>query len=490
MTFKSRAMLACITITLALRSITSAGGFSHEVHPSALSWWRFDPSRFDSTAGAPPERRVFLATIRAAISAGLFGDGTSAKIIEGVLAASDVGAVPHTLSLFAFDAQRPPSGVGIDINELAMVLELHTPINHERYMRTIRAIVVDAERAKTGDQSKAVERQRVIELPDGTQAVGFSLEGWPEWREVSWCSREGSFVIAIGKGALEQRFDAAAHLGESPWASHLSIVDTTRPEGGVFFNAYLDIDQLRDAFPEAFGRGRTPRMMRALGIGSAEQLMLHGRFVDRAGGGPPLLAIDATTVREGEERIRHHPGTRHEWPVGDLPLGNAEGSYILTAPVRWPSFAETMLDIYESTVMDHELWKFREQRSAWRDEHGERFDRVIASLDPWLVITDDPTPLVPIPGLSTLVIPFKQGTEIDVIRADLDALLEPWADVVRASPGGQWTLSIHKSGLVRFPTWSIVTAGDRSVLAAGWGSQVIERVRELLAEPDTEKQSR
>jgi len=484
MTFRTRALLVCITTVFALRSIASAGGFSHEIHPSAISWWRFDPTRFDSAASIPPERRVFLATIRAAISAGLFGDGTSAKIIEGILAASDVGAVPHTLSLFAFDAKRPPSGTGIDINELEMVLELHTPNGHDQYMRTIRAIVVDAERSKTGAQSKAIERQRVIDLPDGTQAVGFSLQGWPAWREISWCSREDSFVIAIGRDALSRRFAADEGAGKTQWVPHLAIVDESRPDGSVFFNAFLDIAFLRGAFPDAFARGRTRRMVRALGLESAAQLMLHGRFVESPEGAPPMLAIDATVLPTGEPQISHHASTRHDWPGGAVPIGNSDGSYILAAPIEWPAFAETIFDIYEATIMDHELWRFKSKRRAWRQAHGEQFDKAIAALGPWLVITDDPTPLVPIPGLSTLVIPFKDGTDVEALRADISALLEPWADVVRESRGGLWTLSIHKSGLVRFPTWSIVTEGGSSVLAAGWGPQVIERVRELLKEAD------
>ncbi|MEQ9617476.1 MAG: hypothetical protein RLN60_05515 [Phycisphaerales bacterium] len=480
MTFTRRALLAITLITLTLRSIASAGGFSHAVHPDAISWWRFDPSRFSSTEKAPAERRVFLATIRAAIASGLLGDGTSAKIIEGVLAASDVGAVPHTLSLFDFEARRPPSGVGIDISDLRMVLELHTGENHEHYMRTVRAIVVDAERAKSGKQTKEIERQRVIDLPDGSQAVAFSLEGWPSWREISWTSRGDSFVIALGEGAMARRFTAAPHEAKPAWAEHEAIVDDARPRGHVFFTAYLDIDHLRASFPEAFERGRTPRMTNALGLEHAARLMLHGRFVESPGGLPPMLAIDATTADRDSGVVTRHAATLDTWPTGEIPVPPLGGSYLIASKLDWHAFAQSLLDFNRATIMDHDLWRYERKEREWREAFGERFDASIDQLAPWLVISDDPTPLVPIPGLSTLVIPLDADAEPDAFKSEMAALLEPWSHIVTPSAGGLWTLSIHESGLVRFPTWSVTTANGRSVIAAGWGPQVIRRVNEVL----------
>jgi len=182
-----------------------------------------------------------------------------------ILAASDVGAVEHTLSLLSFHAERPPSGTGIEMRRLQMVLELHTGENHERYLRTIKAIAVDAERAKRQDQRLGPGRQRMLELPDGSRGVAFRFPGWPDWREVSWSSREDAFVIAIGRGALAARFDVEDTGAPAPWRDHRRAVESTRDDGRTFFNAFLDIDHLRGAFPEAFVEGRTPRMVRARG---------------------------------------------------------------------------------------------------------------------------------------------------------------------------------------------------------------------------------
>ena len=71
-------------------------------------------------------------------------------------------------------------------------------------------------------------------------------------------------------------------------------------------------------------------------------------------------------------------------------------------------------------------------------------------------------------------------TDLDAFRADMATLLEPWGDVVTRSSSGIWTLSIHDSGLVRFPSWAIVETDRGRALVAGWGPQVVTRAHELF----------
>lgn len=481
-------MLAFVAIALALRPVAQGGGLSRagEIAPpaGAVSWWRFDPTSFASTKDPAPERRFFLATIRAAIASGLFGDGTSAKVIEGILAASEVGAVKHTLSLYDFEADRPPSGTGVDIQRLRMVLELHTDQNHAHYLRTIKAIAVDAERSKgaVGASSKGV--QRLIELPDGTKAVSFRFPDWPAWRELSWCSRNDSFVIAIGRGALSARFDGEAVGREASWDAHLRTVDASRRAGNVFFGAFLDIDHLRRSFPAAFAEGRTTRMVEALHLNGASELMLHGRLVEREDERPPMLAIDATTRDRASDGIRHAPVSLGAWS-DDLPDEPTGGSYVLAAPVVWEPFAWSLIDIFSATIRDDEVGEFRLALDVWRDAKVEAFQRVLRALEPWVIVSDEPTPVVPAPGLSTYIIAIKPDADVDRLRADMAGLLAKWSDVVSRSNSGVWTLSLHESGLVRFPTWAVVASGGDAALVAGWGPGVIEHTRRAMRERDT-----
>jgi len=364
-----------------------------------------------------------------------------------------------------------------------MVLELHTDRNHAHYLRTLRAILVDAERAKTSDKSRNAERQRIIELPDGTKAIAFTQEGWPAWREISWCSTDKSFVIAIGRDALLARFSGDEKDQRSPWDAHTRAVDDARPEGEVFFNAYLDLAHLRRSFPEAFVRGRTPRMVRALRLNSIEQVMLHGRFVDSVKSLPPMLVMDVTARAQGGDGISHHPVSIDSWDEDSMPVPAPEGSYILAIPMAWGAFAEAALDIHEATINDHELPKFRRARRTWHEANSETFARVLASFEPWLIISDDPPPMIPVPGLGTYVMPLSNERPPETVTQEMDELLGSWREKVTRSRDGVWTLSLHKSGLVRFPSWSIVTSTDRNALVAGWGTAVIDRVREVLSEP-------
>ena len=437
----------------------------------AIVWWSFDPTRFEH-----PDREqasdAFLPVLRAGVGSGLFGDGTEASILEGILAASEVGRAPHTFAVIDFSAKREADNAGMDVQRLQAVLELRTGEGHNRFLRTIRRIALDAPRAKD-DNGDFEAGQFRLELPGGRTALALRDNEDAPWEQLAWTSEEGVFTIGYGVGALERWF--ASRPAEQPaWDGHRAIVERERPEGDVALEAYINFDALRARFPSAFQFGRTPRMLRALRLDGSASAMLHGRFVEQGDGALPLFVLDMTRGIGGEvERV---PWTLDAWPASlsrvDLELG---ATYALVASPDWTALIEQAIEIHNATIGTTGLRAHIESVVRWREKHAGDLARLLGALGPHLVLTDAPQPPAPIPGLATVLVPLD-GDQAEAVRA-MSGVLRSFGDRVRTSESRSrtlWTYSIDSRGIIRLPAWAITTRGERSALVGGWGAACLE----------------
>ncbi|MCA9283300.1 MAG: hypothetical protein KDA30_14815, partial [Phycisphaerales bacterium] len=183
------------------------------VPSDALAYWVMDPGAFRREGAgekkASADRLLLLATLRAAVASGIAGSKSQAQWVEGLLAAAMVGEVPHTLAVLDFRAHRDDGATKSEIDSMQIVLVLHTKGRHEEYLRTMRTILIDAANAK-GLTEDAKGVQRKLELPGGRNGVAYRAKAWPAWREVSWCSENDQFAIALGAGALDRWFSQDA----------------------------------------------------------------------------------------------------------------------------------------------------------------------------------------------------------------------------------------------------------------------------------------
>ncbi|MBL0921401.1 MAG: hypothetical protein IBJ10_04645 [Phycisphaerales bacterium] len=446
---------------LTLLAAGALGASPDEPPPGAVAWWRMDPSRFSAAAPSPEvraQREAMLAMVRSAVTGGAVGEGRALGAVRGLLAASEVGARAHTLSVLEFSASRPPVGAGMDVERLQMALSIRAEGGHERFLPTIRSILLPPAGA-----GAPPGRQRAFDLPGGARAVAYTEDGWEPWREVSWASTPGAFVVGLGRGALERASGAGA--GERPWGAHRALVDGARAHGEVFFEAYLGVARLRSAFPEAFDSGRVHRTLDRLGLLEARDFMLHARFVERPGGAPPLIAIDATWTARGGAEPQRLELTLDHWPQ-DAGMPSPPGSYVIVAPMDWPAFAALGLDLWLGANVDVDIEAKRAALEAWRAQHGAELDRFIASLGGHAVISDYPTPLLPIPGAATVFVPLREDAK--GAPGALDGALSPFRGAIQRDRAGVSSYGVDPVGLMKMPGWLVMEDGPRAAFVAAW----------------------
>lgn len=466
----------CLATILALLVSTAAPAAPAATAPppGAMAFWTFDPTAFRAAAAPRAERQTAIAAMRAAVSSGVISDARAAMALEGLLVAAEVGAVPHTLAVLDFAAHRPQNGSGMDVDRLQMVLELRTSEAHDDYLRTIRAVLVDGERARSAEVFDA--RQRAIELPDGSRAVAFADARWEPWAEVAWVSTRDAFTVGLGRGALERWF--APRSPDAPaWAGHVAAVDAARPAGRAVAGGWLDLAALRRAFPDAFTAGRARRLLQRLDLTRAGELMVHARLVpsDRS---PPLLALDATTRAQSADLLERRPLSAHEWPDDALDQPPPRASAVLVAPIQPRAFLDLCLDLVVACTRDNDMDNIVTTLESWKESHADRIDRQCARLRPFLVIADDPPPVLPIPGAATLILELAEGADPAQLSEDLDALTAGFRDRIVESPGGVRAYRADPAGVIRMPAWGVVgSKGGPSAVVAGWGPPCVTETR-------------
>lgn len=475
---------ALILLFAACRALAGA-----PVPADAMAWWRFDPTRFASTAPTPEvraQREAMLAMVRSAVTGGAVGEGTALGAVRGLLAASEIGGRPHTLSVLDFAAHRPPSGEGADVDRLEMALEIEADGGHERFLPTIRTILLPAK----GENGMPPGRQRAFELPGGSRAVAYTEPGWEPWREVSWASTPGAFLVGLGEGSLAHWIAPAADAREAPWIEHRAAIDAERAPGEVFFEAYLGIARLRDAFPAAFASGRAHRILSRLNLLDADDLLLQARFVEIGEGRPAMIAIDAAYKLPGDDNIHHLPLSADHWP-DDLTIPPPPGSYVIAAPIDWPAFVGLGLDLWIAANVDAHIPEYAGALTAWRTEHQDDLDAFLGALLPWAIVSDYPTPMLPIPGAATVIVPLNPDGGAEASRR-FSRLLGPFADAIHTDRAGVSSYAVDPVGLIRMPGWAVFSRGAHPAFIAAWSPTAVQGAQtwlEDLATPDRSPRS-
>ena len=491
------------TLVVLLCTIACIGGLVHgappalrDPPPSAVIWYRYDPGVLPAPEAPPPnalQRNLLLSAIRAGLSSGLFGNKTPAHALQSLLAAGELGDTPHVAAILDFGAHRRPDGTGMEIEHLQAAIAIDDATRVPAYLRTIRALAL----ATSGANPEALS-QSSVSIPGVGEAVRLTSSAWPGWMALSWTVHDGRFILGIGRGALEGWFARPSGAGEldPAWAAHRAAVRSARPARAAFLEAYVDIAALRSAFPLAFASGRTPRMLAALDLRDATSVMLHAAALgpsapgDSPGssGAPqaPLIALDWTAAASGG--VAWRPLSASSWP-GEEATGLAPppGTSILVASVDWPSALQWALDVYAATVQSEDLPEFEAARGRWEAAHADSVDSLLASLRPWLVLSDVPPPLLPIPGLATIFVAADRGPETTkALEGLFEDLIAPFSDrLIVAGPSGArtWALKLDDRGVVRLPAWGFVSTPDGPLLVGGWGLPVVHENRARLVTP-------
>lgn len=483
---RTLAVVCLILFPFATSAMAQASAFASIIPEDAIAWWRLDPSRFAANRADPAvraQREVVVAGLRAAVASGVIADESAARTLEALLAASEVGGRKHTLCLLDLEAERAPDGTGMAPRVLRMALELETGADHASILRSVRAILVgDGQRP-----ASAPGVQREIELPGGVRGVAYREQGWAPWREISWASTERSFVVGLGRGALERWFEAQHRPVEAAtsWAGHEQWVDASRPSGPIFFRAYMNFDRIRDGFPEAFVEGRTPRVLDAISLSNAREVMLHGRWIDaeRTGVDIPMIAGDITWSARSERPgvVRGLPISESTWPAR-LRMAPPPGSYLIVLRADWERWVHTALELVPAASRTTSTWRRRVAIRRWLRGHGNELRTFLLMLEPWLVLSDVPTPISPMPGAATFFTPLKRGVTARQASEAFQSLLSAHAERI-GSEQGVWWFRVDSGGVLRIPAWGFVGPKGEPIMVGGWGPPVVTENRKRLGDP-------
>lgn len=458
------------------------------IPPDAVAYWRLDTTKFAGARADPAvlaQRRVLIAGLRAAVASGLIAEPRAAGALEAVLAASEVGARPHTLCLLDLDADRPERGEGMDPNVLRMVLELESAGDHAALLRTLRAILVGDTK---GDADATA--QRALALPGGVAGVAFRRADWAPWREVQWASTERTFVIGLGAGSLERWF-AAQHAEADPnetpvWDSHRGHVAEDRPPGDVVFEAYLGLDRARDGFPWGFMRGRVRRVLETVGLSNARDVMFHARWIEPPPGAshPPLIAADITWRARSERPgvVRGVPISESAWPQRGVSMPPPPGTYAMVLRADWERWVMTALTLYPAASSSEDEPRRAAVMRDWARRNRGTLARLLARAEPWLVVSDVPLPVTPMPGAATFFIELRSGADAIETGNLLRTLIGAHMGRVLIDDG-VWSYNVDDRGVLRIPAWGFVGPNEKPILVGGWGPPVVTENRARLGDP-------
>jgi hypothetical protein len=139
------------------------------------------------------------------------------------------------------------------------------------------------------------------------------------------------------------------------------------------------------------------------------------------------------------------------------------------------------LDVYAATVQDSDLPAFEAARARWETTHAEAIGSLLGAFRPYLVLSDVPPPLLPIPGLATLFVAADRSDhDTKALESLLEDLVAPFSDrLIAAGPLGarSWALKLDDRGVVRLPAWGFVSTPSGPLLVGGWGLPVVQENR-------------
>ena len=125
-----------------------------------------------------------------------------------------------------------------------------------------------------------------------------------------------------------------------------------------------------------------------------------------------------------------------------------------------------------------EEYRRREQRT---------YDAMWSAFKPYLVLSNDPPPAVPVPGATTIYFELKDARQAVATQRRLEALLAQFmtstdpqhlgeSAVRHEKDGNYYWLQLEASGTIRVPSWGWVGR----YLIGGWGPSVVEYNRKKI----------
>lgn len=323
------------------------------------------------------------------------------------------------------------------------------------------------EGAISTDGKGGPSRQRKeLDLPGGLKGQLSVSED--DWRNVAWVSTPDAFIVGFGKGALEKWMSAkAGNARVAAWGLQRNLIYQKRAKGVRAFEAFVDLNALRQSVPEEFAAGRLGPLAHAWHVQNDRTLMVHGTLPgkgDAAKGdsaadaaGVPLLAIDVTWSDRAEKPGQWKSVSVSEgaWPAGVArPSSGAWAILMRPTVLSWVNVgAETYQELGGGI-------EFSALQSRWERRMQPVLEKVVPRIGDWVMVA---------PGLDVTVgLKPAEGAAAagpDKLASDLRALfssLEPFVGFA----GKAWSLKVDAEDELKGFGWRV--AEDGKAMMGSW----------------------
>ncbi|MEX0776970.1 MAG: hypothetical protein WD042_14790 [Phycisphaeraceae bacterium] len=329
-------------------------------------------------------------------------------IADGLLLATLVGSRPHTIALLDIKGARHQPRE-IELERIQAVIAVDAPGQFVQMRQALETTLGHYGSPERREQS-------AIALPGQRQAVRYRHGDWPAWMSLEWTADAQRFYFGLGTGSLERWFTDARPVDDEPrLAAHRQALAAPAGQRRMI-ELFIDMAQMRQALPTLFRTGRTTPVLRLLGLEQASQIALHGRWADR------FLVMDLTTLTG--HRLDRQSLTLDHWP-GDAGLPQPEAKFLLAAPLDWP---KTINLIMQLVWLGHEVPDrddYEQELKTYFQATGVELGKHLRHYRPYLLVSNYPSPWVPVPGAATVYAPLKSDADRGAAAREFVGLMKP-----------------------------------------------------------------
>ncbi len=351
----------------------------------ALAWCAFDPRTFRAGDGLDPLGVLIHRGLAACIidlpplQSG--ADGPLAPVPRLLdLLRNEVH--PFRVALLDLGAEPAPEGGAMRSEPSLRVTRLGA---------VVEVFVEGAAGAQLAAAAREAAPGGAVREETGRVVIGLSHEGPP------------------GAPAILERWVAARGVRADqtqPWDGHRARASAAAgvPDGVArgtpVAEAWIDLNAIRRAMPEAFTGTPLHRVLRDWRLINARSVMVHVHRVEPGavripGGGEqgyrhaPLLAVELTCSARSEPRDRIHaiPIARAEWPADATARGLAprDGAYALLMRAEWGTWLRAVLGTYRSAGTAWDELARSTRIAAWEKKHSAAGARLAQAAAGWVL---------------------------------------------------------------------------------------------------------
>jgi len=249
-----------------------------------------------------------------------------------------------------------------------------------------------------------------------------------------------------------------------------------------FVEIWINFDHLHETMPDILAQGRPRRILTTWQLDNARNWMFHGRWADA------FLVADLTWQRRSDplDRVQKRSLTLDHWPR-DLTLTKPDGKYCVVIPLDLAASFDRVMGAYRDTLRADKLPAFDARILDYRRRERATYDAMWSAFKPYVVLSNDPPPAVPVPGATTVYFELRDARLAAATQRRLETLLAQFmasddpqhlgeSAVRHEKKGNYYWLQLEASGTIRVPSWGWVGR----YLIGGWGPSVVEFNRKKI----------